>query len=321
MRILVVRFAAIGDCVMTAWAVTALKRTCPTAEIVWAVQERCSDVVDTDNLVSLTHVVPRGRWKKHRWSPTTWREQFLTYTRLRAHRFDVGFDFQGHSKTAILLRLSGAKTRLASRATDVLASFLNHPVNLSPEGPHEVQLAHALVQRCVDCDLPDYPLMPETGQHAGFWTNILDASRPIVSIQTGAGEKSKTYPAEQFSDVAASLVSRGMQVVAIGGKSDPHLAVEGVLDAVGHHDLRSAMALIALSSVHLASDTGTGHIAAALGTPVVSVFGPTDPRRYRPWTEAGMVLQSDGPISNIPPETVTDAVVTLVEEAHGARSR
>jgi len=309
MRILIVRFAAIGDCVMTAWPVTALRSTVPEAELVWAVQEKCAPVIDTDRLVNQLHVFPRERWKAHRWSPSTWREQIAHYTALRRTGIDVGFDFQGHSKTALCLRLAGCQERFASRATDALAARLNPPSQLKPEGPHEVQLAMALIQARFDVDLPEKPMMPQASEG----NPVSKSDRPLVTIQTGAGESDKQYPSAFWDLVADQISSTGAKVVAIGGPADPRLSSPSVNDQVGRLTLRESLALVADSDLHLAGDTGTGHAAAAYGVPTVSVFGRTDPQRFRPWGRNAIVLREGARTSEVQPGQVAAAALTVLE--------
>ncbi|MBS1713814.1 MAG: glycosyltransferase family 9 protein [Armatimonadetes bacterium] len=309
MKVLIVRFAAIGDCVMTTWPVTALREHLPEAHIVWAVQDRCAPVVDTDRLVSSLHVVPRDAWKRRRWSPAVWREQVLSYTALRRSGIDVGFDFQGHSKTALMLRLSGAKERFASRATDALAARLNPPVPC--EGEHEVERGLSLVRHRFAVMAPLRTVMPEVA-------TLL--KRGYVSLQTGTGEPDKSYPAEKWRDVAHRLVSAGLRVVTTGSGSDPRLDVTGVEETVGTLGLRETLAVVAGSDVHLAGDTGTGHAAAAYGVPVVSLFGRTDPARFRPWTPKGDVLRPSRSVTDIAPDDVVEACLRLRKEG-GAVAR
>ena len=314
MKVLVVRFAAIGDCVMTAWAVTALRNANPQAEIVWAVQERCAPVIDTHQLVNQLHVFPRERWKSNRWSPAIWREQIIQYTALRKTRIDVGFDFQGHSKTALCLRLSGCRERFASRATDALAARLNPPVDLLPQGAHEVERAICLVATKFDVKLPELPIMPKFTAERKEWRARLPGDQPIVSIQTGAGETDKLYPADHWVDVADHLVSSGCRVVAIGGASDPRIATENVIDEVGAHSLGQSLALVAESDIHLSGDTGSAHAAAAYGVPTVTIFGRTDPARFRPYGNKGIVLRDGVETKNVSPRQVVESAMTLLED-------
>ncbi|MBX3112707.1 MAG: glycosyltransferase family 9 protein [Fimbriimonadaceae bacterium] len=308
-RVLVVRFSAIGDCVMAAWAVTALRRAFPEGHIVWAAQERCAAVVADGAMVDQTVVADRDAWKKTRWSPATWWNQTRRFTSLRRHAFEFGFDLQGHSKTALCLRLAGARERHARRATDALARKLN-PVSPVAHGLHEVEANFAFLNQIWPMTLPDLPTMPELpAWHDGGF----------VSIQTGAGSRDKTYPVEQWRRVAEGLVKSGCRVVAVGGARDPGLDVPGVENLVGRLGLTETMQVVRASALHVAADTGTGHIAAAYGVPVVSVFGPTNPGVYRPWSTQGTVLQAGASAGLVSPKTVVEAAVTALEKAACAR--
>ena len=313
MKVLVVRFSAIGDCVMTAWAVSALRNAVPDAQIFWAVQEKCSPVIDTGQLVNRVHMFPREYWKAHRWSPATWCDQIVRYTSLRKHGIDVGFDFQGHSKTALCLRLAGCKERFASRATDAFAARLNKPAELKPAGPHEVQLATALVESRFDAQLPDRPYMPELPGERELWRRHFGNEKSIVTIQTGAGEPDKTYPPGKWNHVADRLKSHGCFVIAIGGPADPCLTTPSAFSLVGTQTLEKSLALVANSDVHLSGDTGTAHAAAAYGVRTVTVFGRTDPDRFAPWGNNGTVLREGPETSNVEPERVVQATLGLLE--------
>ncbi|HRI44468.1 MAG TPA: glycosyltransferase family 9 protein [Fimbriimonadaceae bacterium] len=305
-RILIVRFSAIGDCVMTAWAVSDLRRAHPDAVIVWAAETRCLPVISTDRLVDRTVEVPRERWKRER--------RFLAplrlFASLRRERFDVGFDFQGHSKTALCLRLARPRVRLAARATDVFARSLN-PVARLPVGEvHEVELARRLVSAWQPGILqPEdaLPILPSLTETPAFRED-----GPIVSIQTGAGAADKIVPPAHWAEVADQLLAAGMRVCAIGGPNDPRVEHPGVADLVGKIDLREAMAVVARSVLHLAGDTGTGHIAAAYGVSTVSVFGPTPPERYRPWSKKAVVLRAASRrVEDVDPDEIVAAALEV----------
>ncbi|MCW5936979.1 MAG: glycosyltransferase family 9 protein [Fimbriimonadaceae bacterium] len=313
MKVLVARFSAIGDCVMTAWAVTALRQALPEARIVWAAQQRCAPVIDTDHLVDFTHIFRREAWKKERWSLRNWREATATYLGLRKEKFDVGLDFQGHSKTALCLALSGAKRKLGSRATDALAEKLLQIV-VPPGRRHEVETAHLLVNQVAETTLPVRPLMPKPQPFP--WTG----DRPLVTVQTGAGEDQKLYPATAWEEVVRTLVARRFHVAVIGAPSDPRLNVEGATDLVGRLSLKEAMGAVAASDLHLAADTGTGHIAAAYGVPVVSVFGPNPAWRFRPYSDRARVLEEGGNPAAVASSRVVEAACELLE-ARLARPR
>lgn len=283
---------------MAAHAVSALRRAHPESEIVWAVQERCAPVVACPGLVQSVHIVPRERWKRARWSPSTLLSQVRCYLGLRDRRFDVGLDFQGHSKSAILLRLARCKEVRANRATDVLARALLRPVPLPPTAVHEVEKGFALVEPWCADDRQG-PVMPEVGK---------GREDGLVTVQTGVGEARKSYPAAQWAEVARSLAGKGFRVVYLGAPGDPEPG--GAESLVGRLTLRESMAWVARSSLHIAADTGTGHIAAAYGTPVVSVFGPTDPARFRPYGDMVRVVQAATP-AEVEPGAIVEAAASL----------
>lgn len=278
---LITRFAAMGDCVMAAWAATAIRDRYPDAHLVWAIESRWAAVVDRRRLASQVYEIPRERWKRRRGSIRTWSEQISVYTRLRRQKFDWGFDLQGHSKTAILLRLAAPKHRVAARATDVFARSLNPVLGDRPDGLHTVEWNHRVVsQMDADLRLPERPEMP----------GAADRQPDLVSIAVGTSDPRKTVEPEFWRTVAERLIANGKRIAFIGGPRDPAIEVSGAQDFVGKKSLAESIDLIAQSRVHLAADTGAGHVAAAYGVPVVSLFGPTNPVEYRPFTENGRVL-------------------------------
>lgn len=307
MRVLIVRFSAIGDCAIAAWPVSALRARHPEAFIGWAAETRCLPVVDEVRLTSERHEIPRERWKRQG-PPGSTLDTLRTYLRLRPYSYELGIDLQGHFKTALCLRLSGARRRWAVRATDAVAARMNRRLDVPDHGPHEMDLYAAVAERLGWGPLPERPLMPALP--------VLEVpAGPLATIQTGAGFEDKRYPVALWDQVAEGLLARGFAVWAIGAPNDPRLTCAGVHDRVGQFDLRQSMAAIAQSTVHLAGDTGTGHLASALGTPVVSIFGPTGPERFRPWTSNGRVLREGLDPANVDPARVVEATLDLIGHA------
>lgn len=305
-RLLLLRFSAIGDCVMAAWTASSFRAAYPRGVLCWTVESRCAPVVDTSQLVNELWEIPRDRWKKHRWSPATWREQVLRYTGLRKLNFDFGLDLQGHSKTALCLRLASPKQRLAGRATDGLARRLN-PTLDRPAGVHTVDWQRSLLTK-LGLEAPEVsPIMPV--KH-----NVLGEGR-WATIAVSAGHPSKALPAETWREVARGLIDKSFQVAFLGGPTDTPIHESGTLDLVGKLPLTDTMSAVAQSAIHFAADTGTGHMAAAYGVPVVSVFGPTDPDEFRPYAgEKGRVLT--GGVQVTPDQIVREGEELLEALSH-----
>lgn len=303
MNVLLVRFSAIGDCAMAAHTASCVRRSYPNGNLVWAVEERCAPIVDDTQLVTEKAIYPRERWKRGAWSPRVWREQLRYFSHLRSFKFDIGLDLQGHSKTAICLRLSGARKRLATRATDPLARRLN-PVLRDFSGlRHTVERQLHALRSMGEFKGDSKPIMPRVAAPS--------IASPYVVIAVGAGQLWKSYPLESWQSVATNLIRNRKRVVFIGGPEEKAPAVTGAIDKVGSLDLFETMRVIAHSSLTLAADTGAGHIAAAYGVPVVSVFGPTDPEEFRPYTECGIVLKNGEKTSDVKPDQVLEAATTL----------
>ncbi|HWD41270.1 MAG TPA: glycosyltransferase family 9 protein [Fimbriimonas sp.] len=301
---LLIRFAAIGDCVMAAWAATSIKLAHPGSTIVWPIEERCSPVVDGELAVS--EIFPRERWKENRWSASTWREQIHKYAKLRRWSFDFGIDLHGHLKSSLCLRLACPRRRLAAKANDEISKRLNPCLPSTGDPMHMVEWNQFALNQLGEFPMPERPMMP-------FTVGAVDPCK--ITISLGASEADKKYPLDSWRQVAAHLIGDGFDVRFLGGPNDASITGLG-MDLVGKLTLRESMNEIASSRLHLAADTGSGHIAAAYGVPVVSIFGRTDPARFRPYTPFGEVLRNGDVPSNVPYEEVISAAYRLLEASH-----
>ncbi len=310
-RVLLVKFSAIGDCVMALSAATAIRQEHPEAYLAWAIYPRCAPVVDTDRLVDLLFEVPRDRWKQG--GPgSSIPSQIRHFLQLRQYRFDVGIDLQGHSKTAVCLRLAAPKRRVSIRATDVFSRLIAPPIPAPPHDRHEMERNSDALRAAGFLGGTPTPILPDLGT-APDEVPGLQGERPLATIAVGAGLPKKLYPLEAWASVARGLLARGYRVGFLGGPGETAPAVEGATDWVGRLSLRQTMAAVSASAVHLAADTGTGHMAAAYGVPVVTVFGPTSSARYRPYTQRGIVLEGGASAANVPPDRALEAALTLAE--------
>jgi ADP-heptose:LPS heptosyltransferase len=156
-RVLLVRFGAIGDCVMASWAATAIRGRYPDAFLCWAIESHCMAIVDRNDLVDVVEAFPRDRRKREPRSPRTCCEQLVRYVRMRRHRFDLGIDLQGHTKTALCLRLACPKVRVALRATDAFAARLNPIEPPRPADHHTVEWYLRTLRGLGDFEMPERP--------------------------------------------------------------------------------------------------------------------------------------------------------------------
>ena len=132
---------------------------------------------------------------------------------------------------------------------------------------------------------------------------------PTIAVSTG--HRKKVYSADRWKAVAERLIQEQFEVAFLGGPGDMAPNVPGALDWVGKLSLKESMAAVTESQVHLAADTGTGHLAAAYGVPLVSVFGWSDSKRYAPRGERVTLLDAGKLMVGLEPASVAEAALDL----------
>ncbi len=299
MRILVVRLSSLGDVVHAVPAVAGLRRTFPEARIDWLVDERYRDLVQLVAGVDRPIGVPRTRRLAR--LPRLVRA-------LRATRYDVALDLQGLLKSALLARSAGARrligfgrAHLRERPARWLYSEtpgLGHPV-------HVIERNLALVAclgvspRPFEFPIADAPSAAVERTRAALGA---DGAGPFALINPGAAWASKRWPPARFGAIARGLRStRGLRSVVLWGPGERALA-ERVAAAAGGAaalapptTLGSLVALARAAAVVVSGDTGPLHVAAAVGTPTVGIYGPSDPRRNGPWSPRDVVVSPPRP--------------------------
>ena len=296
MRILVVRLSALGDLVHTVPVVAVLRESFPTAKIDWLVDERFQAFVELVTDVDRCIVWPRtgvGRLARLRRVVST----------LRRERYDIALDAQGLLKSAVAARLSGA-----SRVVGFEASQLREPA------ARWFHTEHAPVVDCVHVIEKNLSLASHLGLFTGPQafplsdppTTALDKTRAslgvaghegFVLINPGAAWPSKRWPPACFGAVASRVKAEFGLSSAISWGPDERPLAEAVAILSGGAavvapptDIAELAGLAKGATLVLAGDTGPLHLAAAYGTPVVAVYGPSDAARNGPWSEADRVL-------------------------------
>ena len=274
-RTLILRLSALGDVIHTIPAVASLARTWPETRFSWVVEAPYRELVE---LVAGVEAIPvRLKW----WGRNLRASRSEIREALRAMRgADVSIDFQGLVKSAALGRMSGAARRIGfdRRAIRERAAllFTNERVRVDP-GAHVVDQNLQLAGGAAGS-------APEAGvdweRFAHDPERKLDAYRDAIMILPGAGKPNKIWPVERFREVVARLGDRA--AVAWGpGERDLAEAIGGRIAPAT--TLRELAYLLGHASLVVGGDTGPLHLAAALRTPVVGLYGPTNPARNGPY--------------------------------------
>lgn len=305
---------SLGDIVHALPAAATLSRAFPEAEIDWLVERHWIPLLANNPHVARLQVVETRAWRQHPAKTATWRALAASLAALRGRRYDCALDFQGLVKSAALARLTGARRVIGFHRTDLrepLASFFYTssaaPIRPGERGPapalHIVEQYLALAA-VAGASEPVYefccPASEEDERRFEQWRQAsgLGAGRYVV-LSPGAGWEAKRWPEERFAELAEQIAAEIRCPVVINCGPGDEAITERVLSAARRSrpllvqpTLGELIALVRHASLVVAGDTGPLHLAAACGTPVVGIFGPTDPSRNGPFGFRCRVVRS-----------------------------
>jgi lipopolysaccharide heptosyltransferase I len=280
-RVLIVRLSAIGDAIHGLPVLCALRSALPDAFLGWVVEGRAGDLLEGHPALDALVRVPR-RWLS---SP---REVWKLRRRLRELKFDTTIDLQCLTKSAIAAWLSGARRRIGKAGDDgrELSRWFHNEL-VTAGGGHVIE--HYLdLLRPLGIDAPvvrfDLPVRTDDAHSIErlLQTNRL-AARRFAVLNPGAGWPSKIWPAERYGEVARRLAAaQGLRSVAVwGGPEEQPLADRIVATSGGQAilapptSMTELAALCRRAALFVGSDTGPMHLAVAVGTPTISLHGPS----------------------------------------------
>ena len=295
-RFLISRMSAIGDTVLTLPVACALRARFPDAFIGWAVEEKSSTMVMGHPCIDQVFTLPRG-WFLSLKKCKSLRDE------LCAQRFSVSIDCQGNTKSSLACWLSGATYRIGCRGQygTELSTYLNN-ILVTPEHSH-------LTDRCIDLLQPigitnpgiDWQLPgDEAAEHAA--RNLLEGlslQGHFAIINPGATWESKLWEMDRFASVARHLGERrGIKSLVVwGSKQELDFANQIVSAANGYAvlaprtSLQELVAVLRQGTIFVSSDTGPLHMAVAVGTPSIGLYGATRPADCGPYGSPHVGIQ------------------------------
>jgi lipopolysaccharide heptosyltransferase I len=309
--LLIIRLSALGDVVHVLPALAALRAAFPEARIGWAVEEKAASLLEGHPQIDRLHVIPRqalAQAARSRDVGAFVRQARQSVRELRHASYETTLDFQSNFRSSLLAFLSGAKRRIGQ------------PVPYSKEGARVlVTETPAAVERTVhkiernlrllaplgvEPARPPRPVIPEPERARLLAEGV--AGAVLLHPGVSAFGAFKAWRAEGYAALARYLkVERGARVlVAWGGAAEREAALEVVALSRGAAELapetRSILDLAALqrrAALFVGADSGPLHLAAALGTKVLGLYGPKDPRTYGPYWENARVVRKGVPCS------------------------
>lgn len=326
-KLLILRLGSMGDILHALPAAVALRRIFPSASMGWVVEQRWSELLCAAGaesapsgtpekpFIDVLHVVNTIAWRQALFSDETWKEAWRSMADLRAARYELSVDFQGAWKSAGLALWSGAPERIGfdrprerpaaifytHRVVSTSAHVIDQNLDLAAalagqhfRGVRDAQLSRDGVQ---DASPPSFPL-PCSGTSEAWCDNELHRRglRDFALLSPGAGWGAKLWPAESYGVLAAALANEGLPSLVNFGPGEEPLA-RAVEQASGgaaqplRCSLGELIALTRRAAIFIGGDSGPMHLAAALGIPLVAIFGPTDPARNGPYRARSIVLR------------------------------
>ncbi|UCG46981.1 MAG: glycosyltransferase family 9 protein [Phycisphaerales bacterium] len=337
-NILIIKPSSLGDIVLALPALTALRKSFPNAATTWLVRPTFAQLLE--NHPHLDQIIPFDRELLGRawFDPSALGALISLISRLRRARFDLLFDFQGLFRTASLAWLSACPKRFGmAHAREFAHLFYSQKVPREPHRIHLVDYYLDIIRAAGAAALEAEFILPHNPAAADSVAALLRADDvapdSYAVLVPGSAHSDKCWPVERFAALAARIASDfSLAIVATGTKAESHnveklagLAPVPVANLAGRTSLAELIELMRNARLVVTNDTGPGHIAAALGVPMVMIFGRSNPARVAPYQRPDCIAaidpdrRGDKPDSTDPKHHI--ALITLDHVLQKARSQ
>lgn len=300
-RLLFVKPSSLGDIVHAMPVLDVLRRHYPAARITWLVKREWADFVGrvegVDEIVSVGPAL--GGWAG-------------AVPRLRAAGFDLAIDLQGLLRSGAMAWLSGARYRIGfANAREGSPCFYTHRVPVPRSEMHAVD-RYLLITDAMGAPRSESPrfrfkLSAEDVSMVDDLLGERNLGRDArwIAMNVSARWPTKRWPVQSFAALIDELTAKGLgPVVLFGAPSErdsaadvSRLTASSPINLVGQISVGLLPALLRKAAVLVTNDSGPMHVAAAVGTPVVAMFGPTSPARTGPYGAGHQVLRTAIPCS------------------------
>lgn len=297
-RILILKPSALGDIVHALPLLASLRKSFPSRFIAWGVKEKFSELLEKNPYLDEVIVwKERGFWKFVR--------------EIKKRRFDIVLDLQGLFRTGLVAYLSKAPQRWGfSKEESKEHQFMFLNIRIPTKSTHIVEkyldfAEHLQADRIIEFLIPEKESAREyIGQYLQR-INILPNDKLIALIQS-TGWENKTWKPERFAQLGRLLsLKENRKVIVIWGLGESEKQKAQAINRMAANKLLIApqttisqlVSLLKRCSMAIGGDTGPLHLAAALGLPVVGLYGPTPPSRNEPYTEKKEIIYQNLPCS------------------------
>jgi heptosyltransferase-1 len=310
MKILIIKPSSLGDVIHALPFLHALKKSFPDSQIDWVISSNLKGIIEDNPLINNLIILNKDSWKSIKKLPSTLSELSSLRKTLKSRRYDMVIDLQGLLRSGLIAFSTPTTIKVGfADAREGSSFFYDKKVKVS-KNLHAVdkclEVAKSVGARVNKACFPIH-INSETKKSAKA---LVENMKDYIVIVPSARWTSKRWPPEKFALLISKLSS---PCIIVGSKGDSRIAGKilkhlsgttnqvgvssrakataktagaqspGVIDLCGKTDLKELTAVIAGAKAVISNDSGPMHIAAALGKPVIALFGPTDPEKTGPY--------------------------------------
>jgi heptosyltransferase I len=310
MNILIVKLSAVGDVIHTLPSLSALRKLYPDAHITWVVEEAAAGLVENHPYLDKVLISRRKSWIKYFRKGEICRplrEIRAFLKELRRRPYDLVIDFHGLLKSALIVLFSGGLRKLGYDSLQELSGLFYNEKIPEDMNKHAVDryldFPHYLGVKTVQ---PEFILPSDSAAQANVKSMLKKyhlKNKKFIAVNPVAYWDTKLWDNEKFARLADSIKTKlNAEVVFTGSEKS---SIEMIIAQMSSKavSLAGETTLAELADVYkkalmvITTDSGPMHLAAAVGTPVVALFGPTDPKRTGPYGEGHTIIRVDLPCS------------------------
>jgi len=310
MKILIIRLSAIGDVVHTLPAAHLLKKNLPGCHITWVVEQAAADLLCGYEGIDELLVSHRKEWLRLVRTGavlSACAQALAFFRRLRNTEYDLVLDFQGLFKSAVLAGLARGKRKIGfANARELAALFYTERATAPDFNDHAIKRHMGLLRHLGIADaqavFSSFWGEAEQASTARLVSNFDAASKsPLISVHPCAAWLTKCWNAKKIAMMCDSLQKDfGARIVFTGAAAERDYIAEilsrmpaPAFNLAGRTNLRELACLFAGAALVISMDSGPLHLACAVGTPVVALFGPTAPWRTGPFGSRHSVVRKE----------------------------
>jgi lipopolysaccharide heptosyltransferase I len=336
-NILIIKPSALGDIALALPALSAIKKSFPDARISWLIRPEFAKLLEDHPYIDQLILFDRKFLGKSWYNPKAFAALIKLIKTFRDNKFDAIFDLQGLFRTAAFSWLAGCPNRFGmANARELGHIFYTKKIAQDADSLHLVDYYLKIVKASGAADLKVEFLLPEDAEASKHVRGLLDEKslgKDYVIFVPCSAHHDKCWPQERFAELAKKIQQEfSLPVIAIGTASEKpqidqlgKLSDANIINMAGDLNLKQLVEILRNAKLVVSNDTGPGHIAAALASPLILLYGWSNPNRISPYNRPecmlaggldsrGVKIRSDKPEHSVTAITVEQAYEKAIQQ-------